>query len=73
MIKSPTSTLTIVFLILMKNVQHWSTHAAKEVVNLDTLYDDKMHHLAKRMDLQVCLGESKYMSEKNIYIREKCY
>uniref|UniRef100_A0A1I8MV57 MANSC domain-containing protein n=1 Tax=Musca domestica TaxID=7370 RepID=A0A1I8MV57_MUSDO len=67
MIKSPTSTLTIVFLILMKNVQHWSTHATKEVVNLDTLYDDKMHHLAKRMDLQVCLGQ--FDVHKNTIIR----
>ncbi|XP_061386182.1 uncharacterized protein LOC133321099 [Musca vetustissima] len=51
----------------MKNVQHWSTYATKEVANLDTLYDDKMHHLAKRMDLQVCLGQ--FDVHKNTIIR----
>ncbi|XP_073826715.1 uncharacterized protein [Musca autumnalis] len=69
MIKSTTTsfTVTIIFLSLMSNVQHWSTYATKEVLNPNTLYDDKIHHLTKRMDLQVCLGQ--FDVHKNTIIR----
>lgn len=62
MLKRSTTTLTIVFLILITNVEHWGSYATTEVANLDTIYDIKTHHLAKRMDLQICLGKLGHLS-----------
>uniref|UniRef100_A0A1I8PLI1 MANSC domain-containing protein n=1 Tax=Stomoxys calcitrans TaxID=35570 RepID=A0A1I8PLI1_STOCA len=61
------SPLAIVSLLLIANVQHMGTHATKEVVNFETLNDDKTHHLQKRMDLQICLGQ--FDVHKNTIIR----
>ncbi|XP_075150998.1 uncharacterized protein LOC142225111 [Haematobia irritans] len=57
----------ILLLLLISNVYHTGTHATKEVVNLNSIYDDKIHHLQKRMDLQICLGQ--FDVHKNTIIR----
>lgn len=66
-----TTTLTIVFLILIKNVAQIGSYAATNVaafednnennnINSNNLNNDETHRLTKRMDLESCLGKKRY-------------
>lgn len=72
-----TTTLTIVFLILIKNVAQIGSYAATnnfatfedniENNNINNNNNDETHRLTKRMDLESCLGKKHF--KQNIMYR----